>query len=111
MNRRRSVPTTSTVVHKIAVRQVKREKPKIQDFEEMCLLGKGSFGTVNLLRHRESQALFACKVVAKTPQSLNEREILQTLKSSNFCVHISDFFEDETNQYFLMEYLPGGELF
>jgi len=29
---------------------------------------------------------------------------------SPFCVHLVDTFQDETNLYILMDYLPGGEL-
>ena len=94
-------------------------KAKIGDFEVMCLLGKGSFGTVNLVRHLETQALFAlkqipkCKINQSSKQIahiINERDTLRKLKSSKFCVHISDTFQDEVNLYLLLEYLPGGDL-
>lgn len=85
----------------------------------MCLLGRGSFGTVNLVRHLQSQALFAVKIITKSRISsstkqmahiINEKEILKKLNNSNYCVHISDTFQDEHHLYLLLEYLPGGEL-
>jgi serine/threonine protein kinase len=94
-------------------------KASISDFETMCTLGKGSFGTVNLVRHIKTQALFAVKIIEKSRISsstkqiahiINERDILKKLASSYYCVHISDTFQDEVNLYLLMEYLPGGEL-
>ena len=42
-----------------------RKEISINDFETMCLLGKGSFGTVNLVRHLQNQALFAVKIIQK----------------------------------------------
>jgi hypothetical protein len=31
-----------------------KKEMSIHDFETMCLLGKGSFGTVNLVRHLQN---------------------------------------------------------
>jgi serine/threonine protein kinase len=67
----------------------------------------------------ESYALFAVKSIAKsminstskqTSHILNERDILYKLNNSNYCVHISNTFQDEKNLYLLLEYLPGGDL-
>ena len=41
---------------------------------------------------------------------INERNVLQQLTKANFCVHISNTFQDEFYLYLLLEYLPGGEL-
>ena len=62
----------------------------IHDFDTMCTLGKGAFGTVNLVRHLETQALFAVKIISKArinssssakqiKHIFNERDILRKL--------------------------------
>lgn len=90
-----------------------------EDFQTVKLLGKGSFGTVNLVRHLETGQLFASKILtkAKIPITgkrmqhvLNERDILQALKGSPFAVQVRATFQDSRNLYILMEYLSGGEL-
>jgi protein kinase A len=63
--------------------------------------------------------LFACKQINKQKiqcsskqitHIINEKEILKKLNNANYYVHISDTFQDENYLYFLLEYLPGGEL-
>lgn len=70
----------------------------------MCALGRGSFGIVNLVRHLQTQALFALKIISKSKINsdnkqishiYNERDILRKLSNANYCVHLSDTFQDE----------------
>ncbi len=81
-----------------------RTKTSINDFDMMCALGRGSFGTVNLVRHLRAQALFAVKIISKSKINsankqishiLNERDILRKLTNANYCVHLSDTFQDD----------------
>ena len=44
---------------------ITKKKYDILDFDVIKLLGKGSFGTVNLVRHVKSNQLFAMKTLSK----------------------------------------------
>jgi len=85
----------------------------------MCSIGKGAFGTVNLVRHTITQQLFAQKSMKKDQIAsndkqaeliLNEKKVLMKLKNQPFSVHLVETLQDELNLYLLMEYLPGREL-
>ena len=44
----------------------KLRDPKLDDFEKLQFIGKGSFGRVYLVKHRVSEKYFAMKVLNKT---------------------------------------------
>ena len=53
---------TSNIVHKKFPDAVEPKPIKLfqaSDFEVVCLIGRGSFGKVNLVRHKTSLELFA----------------------------------------------------
>jgi protein kinase A len=93
------------------------------DLDTVGLLGKGSFGTVNLCRHRDDGGayagmMFALKSVAKTHviktkqdvHIVNERSALCRMDHP-FVVKLFCTYQDSTYVYFLMEPAMGGELF
>jgi CRP-like cAMP-binding protein len=93
------------------------------DLDTVGLLGKGSFGTVNLCRHRDDGGphagmMLALKSVAKnhvvkTKQDthiVSERLALATLDHP-MVVKLYCTYQDSTYVYFLMEPAMGGELF
>ena len=88
------------------------------DFQRIRTIGTGSFGRVFLVIHSRTKLPYALKVLNKhqiietrqLPHTINERKILSILKHP-FMVHLVASFQDVTNLYLLMDYVPGGELF
>jgi len=86
-------------------------------------LGKGSFGTVYLVRHRlqkkaDNQIIRVCKVISKetahkagTPPDKVREEfaVLKKLDHPNV-LRVFEDFEDESNFYLIMEPCHGGNL-
>ena len=90
----------------------------LDDLEEKDVLGRGAFGRVTLVRHRESGDCYALKQVSKyrvyrTGQEehiINEKRVL-TMLDSPFCIKLYATFKTEQAIYFLTEVVLGGELF
>lgn len=86
------------------------------------LLGRGAFGSVDLVRSKTTGELFALKKLVKDKirgekhiqHVMNERNIMRKLNSKgteqSFFCRLIDTVQDETSLYLLLEYLPGGEL-
>ena len=93
-------------------------EPKITDFEIIKEIGKGSFGSVIHVRHKKTMAEYAIKIINKQekgnidgkPYFRREIEIMYKLHHPN-CVKLFGHFEDENCCYFIMEYLPNGNLY
>jgi serum/glucocorticoid-regulated kinase 2 len=87
-------------------------------FELMKVLGKGSFGKVMLVQHREHKRLFAMKVLRKEDllqkrqlmHTATERAILEQLKHP-FLTKLEFAYQSTGKLYLIMNYCPGGELF
>ena len=93
-------------------------EPKISDFIILKELGVGSYGRVILVQHKITQAKYAIKCIDKRnkvnieekPYFRREIEIMYKIKHPN-CVRLFGNFEDENFCYFIMEYIPGGNLY
>lgn len=91
---------------------------KITDFDMLNLLGEGSFGKVYLCKHKVTGGVYAIKSIDKTnknndsgkPYFRREVEIMYKLNHPNI-VKLFGHFEDSQNCYFIMEYIPKGNLF
>jgi len=89
-----------------------------QDFEKLKLLGKGGVGRVFLVRLKNTDKLFAMKVLSKKEmvqknkmkRVMTEREILATADHP-FIVPLYSCFTSADKLYFVMEYCAGGEFF
>ncbi|KAF2097130.1 Pkinase-domain-containing protein [Rhizodiscina lignyota] len=94
-------------------------KMTAEDFEPIKCLGKGSFGTVLLVRHRATGRLFAqkqlrkatLKVQASQEQAKTERQILESVNRHPFVVKLYYAFQDQEKLYLILQYAEGGELF
>ncbi|EWC47279.1 hypothetical protein DRE_03398 [Drechslerella stenobrocha 248] len=97
------------------------EKRKMcaEDFEPLTMLGKGTFGTVLLVRHRATGRLYAQKQLKKASikvhkrmieQTKTERAILESVRHP-FVVKLFFAFQDHQKLYLILEYAQGGELF
>ena len=91
---------------------------KISDFEILNHIGSGTFGYVVEARHIKTRMKFALKVIDKTnknnlegkPYFRREIEIMYKINHPNI-VHLFGHFEDEKYCYFIMEYIPNGNLY
>jgi len=93
-------------------------EPKIQDFKIKKEIGNGSFGRVYLATHIKTNVDYAIKIIDKRnktnidgkPYFQREIEIMYKIKHPN-CVRLFGNFEDEDYCYFIMEYIPGGNIY
>ncbi|KAL4778111.1 kinase-like domain-containing protein [Aspergillus varians] len=95
-------------------------KMSTDDFEPLLCLGKGSFGTVLLVRHALTGKLYAQKQFKKASitvhkklveQTKTERTILESVNRHPFVVKLFYAFQDHERLYLVLEYAQGGELF
>ncbi|KAJ5158431.1 uncharacterized protein N7500_008082 [Penicillium coprophilum] len=95
-------------------------KMTAEDFEPILCLGKGSFGTVLLVRHVVTGKLYAQKQFRKATltvhkklveQTKTERTILESVNRHPFVVKLFYAFQDHEKLYLILEYAQGGELF
>ncbi|KAF2204980.1 kinase-like protein [Delitschia confertaspora ATCC 74209] len=95
-------------------------KMSAEDFEPLTCLGKGSFGTVLLVKHRTTGRLYAQKQFKKASltvhkrlveQTKTERAILESVNRHPFVVKLFYAFQDHEKLYLILEYAQGGELF
>ncbi|QLQ81191.1 hypothetical protein HG537_0E05460 [Torulaspora globosa] len=90
----------------------------LDDFEIGKKLGKGKFGRVYCVRHKETGFICAMKAMEKKEliqnnaqkQCRREVEIQSTLNHPNV-TKLYGFFHDEKRVYLLMEYMINGELY
>jgi serine/threonine protein kinase len=94
---------------------------KLSAFEIVCLVGKGGFGKVLLVRHKaEPGALYAMKVMNKSllasrnavRDAQAERDILAMLGRDDcpFVVNLHVAFQTEKRVYLVMDFAAGGEI-
>ena len=90
------------------------------DFTPLKCLGKGTFGTVLLVRQNTTGRLFAQKQLKKATltvrkklveQTRSERQILESVNRHPFVVKLFYAFQDHAKLYLILEYAQGGELF
>jgi serine/threonine protein kinase len=95
-------------------------KMSADDFEPIKCLGKGSYGTVLLVRQLSTGRLFAQKTFKKASitvhkkmieQTKTERNILESVNRYPFIVNFYYAFQDHEKLYLILEYAQGGELF
>ena len=91
---------------------------RIQDFNIKKELGSGAFGRVYLVEHKITKVSYAIKAIDKRnksnleqkPYFCREIEIMYKLYHPNI-VKLYGHFEDNNYCYFLMEYIPKGNLY
>ena len=91
-------------------------KLQLKNFDYVHMLGKGGYGSVHLLREKESGVLYAIKSIALKDgvmiSTMLKREciILQMLQHPNV-VSLKSSFISNSRFYMVMEYVRGGNLF
>ncbi|OHT05101.1 Protein kinase 2 [Tritrichomonas foetus] len=90
----------------------------IHSFDILSVIGRGFFGKVLLVSHKETKELFAIKTVHKM-RLLNQEKVNTILAERNimrqckhpFVVSLLFAFQSATKFYLGLEYVPGGELY
>lgn len=91
-----------------------------QDFEPLRCLGKGTYGTVILVKQKTTGRLYAQKQLKKASlvlhkklvaQTKTERQVLESVNRHPFVVKLFYAFQDQEKLYLILEYGQGGELF
>ncbi len=93
-------------------------KMKLDDFQLLKVIGKGSFGKVIQVRKRDSGMIYAMKVLRKeniikrnqVEHTRTERHVLGYVRHP-FIVGLNYAFQTSDKLYFLLDYCAGGELF
>lgn len=94
----------------------RRIKPKNKDFAIITQVGEGGYGQVFLARKKDTKEICALKVLNKnvmcksdeTKHVLIERDILTNTRSK-WLVKLFYAFQDSSNLYMAMEFVPGGD--
>ncbi|ODA79623.1 hypothetical protein RJ55_05217 [Drechmeria coniospora] len=91
------------------------------DFEILKLIGKGTFGQVYQVRKRDTERIYAMKVLQKkvivqkkeVAHTVGERNILVRTATSDspFIVGLKFSFQTPSELYLVTDYMSGGELF
>lgn len=98
----------------IRLRRAKMDKSM---FVKIKTLGVGAFGEVCLARKVDTNALYATKTLRKKDVLLRnqvahvkaERDILAEA-DNEWVVRLYYSFQDKDNLYFVMDYIPGGDM-
>jgi serum/glucocorticoid-regulated kinase 2 len=94
------------------------EKVKMEDFELLKVLGRGSFGKVMQVKKKSDGKVYAMKILKKraiiarnqVEHTKAERKILQALQHP-FLMTLRYAFQSKEKLYFVLDYFQGGELF
>lgn len=89
---------------------------RLTDFEEICKIGEGSFGSVFKVRHRKTKDIYVLKKISTVGMSFQDREdarkefmIHKTIKW-DYIVKYEGHFQDKNFICILLEFMDGGDL-
>jgi len=90
----------------------------LQDFELLRVVGKGSFGKVLQVRKKNTNHIYAMKVLKKehiykrnqVEHTKTERRVLERINHP-FIIGLHFACQNDKKLYLVLEYCPGGELF
>ena len=103
--------------------EIKADKNKlkinISDYEQLETVGLGSFGRVRLCRNKNNNKVYVMKILKKVEiirlkqidHIYSEYNILSFLNHPFIINLVGINFDDPKYVFFLLEYIPGGELF
>ncbi|XP_047429853.1 rho-associated protein kinase 1-like isoform X2 [Mugil cephalus] len=100
-----------------AVSQMRELQVKLEDFERVKLIGRGAYGEVQLVRHKESRKVYAMKQLSKFEMIKRsdsaffwEERHIMAFSNSPWVVQLCCAFQDNLHLYMVMEFMPGGDL-
>jgi len=90
----------------------------LDDFVSIRVLGRGSFGKVVLVKKKDTETLYAMKILKKShilkrnqvEHTKTERNVLEYIQHP-FIVALRFAFQTKTKLYLVLDYYSGGELF
>eukprot|EP00794_Sanderia_malayensis_P004823 gene4823-5455_t len=96
---------------------IEKSRITVHDFQTLKVIGRGAFGEVQLVRHKESRNVFAMKLLNKFEMLKRsesaffweERDIMAHA-NSEWIVQLHHAFQDDKFLYMIMDYMPGGDL-
>lgn len=90
---------------------------KPADFDVIRTIGRGAFGKVDLVRHKDSRQVYAMKLLSKSEMIKRsesafywEERFIMAHASTDWIVKLHFAFQDERYLYMVMDYMPGGDL-
>lgn len=95
-----------------------KAKPGIENYQVLKVLGRGTYGKVQLVRSKLDNKLYALKTMGKrlleeteqVQQTMIEKDVL--LKTAHpFLVSAHATFQTPEKIFMVLDYVPGGELF
>ncbi|XP_048579226.1 serine/threonine-protein kinase MRCK alpha isoform X3 [Nematostella vectensis] len=97
--------------------KIKQFRLHREDFEPICLIGKGAFGEVTVVRQKSSERIYAMKTLnkwemlkrAETACFKEERDVL-VYGDKRWITTLHYAFQDDDYLYFVMDYYSGGDL-
>lgn len=101
-----------------AIVAAQKKKVTKEDFDLLCVIGRGSFGKVMQVKHKGTGKIYAMKVMRKdaiiaknqVAHTRDEKSILQRIQHP-FIVNLRFAFQTKDKLYMIMDYVNGGELF
>ena len=97
---------------------INEETKRISKFKLILPIAKGGYGVVGLYKNVKTNDIYAIKTV--DIKSMKEKNLSNTLKNeqnilkqidNQYLVNSYFIFKDKKNYYFVMEYLPGGDVY
>uniref|UniRef100_A0A673L6V6 Rho-associated protein kinase 1 n=1 Tax=Sinocyclocheilus rhinocerous TaxID=307959 RepID=A0A673L6V6_9TELE len=103
--------------YKDTISKIRELRMKAEDYEVVKVIGRGAFGEVQLVRHKDTRKVYAMKLLSKFEMIKRsdsaffweERDIM-AFANSNWVVQLFYAFQDNRYLYMVMEYMPGGDL-
>lgn len=103
--------------HSLRNQRAAKQKIKATDFKIVKIIGKGAFGEVRIVRHKDNHKVFAMKTMLKKMMIAKnqlghivaERDLMSDADNP-WLVKLFYAFQDATYLYLVMEYCGGGDL-
>jgi len=91
---------------------------RMEDLDTICMLGKGSYGSVRLVRHPTTKTYYALKSIRK--QDIEKRKLMKLVVREKhihwqlchpYVVHLYTSFTNPAHLCMLLEYCPGKDVY